>query len=259
MYVSHLIPRDYVACDGLLIPSRTAYRNEEELGAAIKKAGIARDKLFVTTKASVHQGVSLEESFTTSLKKLGLDYVDLYLIHSPFNMKTDGELQARWAEMEAIRDSGRAKSIGVSNYLQSHLEAVLQTAKTPPAINQIEFHPYLQHGDLLEYHRKNGIAVSAYAPLTGITRARPGPVDGLYEALSKKYGVTEAEVALRWCIDQGIVVLTTSSNEERLKNYLSNIASFKLTPKEVQEISDAGRGKHYRAFWKNRFDEEDRR
>lgn len=123
-----------------------------------------RDQLYVVTKCThvPPPGASLEAAFAASLEKLGLDYVDLYLIHEPFF--ADGkpeELQAKWAQMEAIRASGRARSIGVSNYMQKHLEVLLQTAKVPPAINQIEFHPYLQHGGLLDFHREKGIAVSA--------------------------------------------------------------------------------------------------
>lgn len=213
----------------------------------------------MTTKTSAKEGVSIEEAFTTSLKKLGLDYVDLYLIHSPFTSKTPEDLQKRWAEMEAIKESGRAKSIGVSNYLQEHLEATQATARIPPAINQIEYHPYLQHGDLVEFHRKNNIAIAAYAPLTAVTKAAPGPVDGIYQALSKKYGVDVGEVALRWCLDQGIVTITTSSNEQRLRRYLSDLPTFKLTPKEVQEIAETGNQKHYRGFWSHKFGPDDRR
>jgi diketogulonate reductase-like aldo/keto reductase len=206
-----------------------------------------------------HAGIPIEESFSASLKKLDLDYVDLYLIQSPFTSRTDEQLRERWAEMEAIKDSGRAKSIGVSNYLQEHLDPILETARIRPAINQIEFHPYLQHEDLLDYHRKNNIAVSAYAPLTAVTRAAPGPVDGLYEKLAKKYGVTEGEIALRWCMDQGVVALTTSSKEGRLHNYLAHLPRFKLTPQEVEEISEAGKDKHYRVFWNHKLHPDDKR
>jgi diketogulonate reductase-like aldo/keto reductase len=189
-----------------------------------------------------------------------VDYVDLYLIHSPFFAESPRQLQEKWAEMEALKDSGRVRSIGVSNYLREHLEAVLETAKHPPVVNQIEYHPYLQHtGGLLDFLREKGIAVEAYGPLTAVTKAAPGPVDPIYGRLAAKYGVSSAEVALRWCLDQGIVTLTTSGNEERLKNYQAKLPMFKLTPKEVEDIAEAGRKKHYRGFWKGKFDEDDRR
>ncbi|KZL82144.1 aldo keto reductase [Colletotrichum incanum] len=234
------------------------YGNEEELGAAIKKAEVPREKLFVTTKISGTKKQNTEEAFARSLTKLGLDYVDLYLIHAPFFADSDEELQQKWADLEAIKESGRAKSIGVSNFLQPHLEAILKTAKIPPAINQIEFHPHLQHGNLLDFHRQNKIAVSVYAPLTPITSDVDSPVRTIYANLSKKYGVSDSIIGLRWCIDQGLITITTSSKEERLQSYLNHLPAIKLTPREVSEIAKAGETKHVRGFWKNRFDPNDR-
>ena len=159
--------------------------------------------------------------------------------------------------MEQVKQSGKAKSIGVSNYLQKHLEATLKTAKIPPSINQTEYHPYLQHQGLLPYQNSHQIATAAYAPLTAVTKAKPGPCDSLYASLAKKYVVSEGEIALRWCIDQGIVAITTSGKEERLSDYL-RATTFKLTPKEVQEISEAGDQKHFRGFWQAKFDKDSR-
>lgn len=236
------------------------YGNEKEVGAALKAAGVPREKLFICTKYDPKHGKPVEESFSTSLSDMGLDYVDLYLLHEPFSAKGSEEmLQDQWAQMEAIHASGRAKSIGVSNYIQHQLESILKTAKVIPCINQIEFHPYLQHGDLLDFHREKQIATAAYGPLTAIIRAAPGPVDAKYAELAKKYGVAEGDVALRWCIDQGVVTVTTSSSELRLQTYMSNIPNFKLTPKEVKDIQELGRQKHYRAFWEKHFEADDRR
>lgn len=239
------------------------YGNERELGAAVKASGIAREKLFITTKATAKADKPLEENFSESLSKLGLEYVDLYLIHSPFFTEDPKVLQAKWAEAEAIQASGRAKSIGVSNYIQEHLDIILETAKVTPAINQIEFHPYLQHitqdrkTDLLEYLQAKGIAVSGYGGLSAITRGSPGPVDDKYTELAKKYNVTEGEVALRWTIDRGVVAITTSSKEDRLKQYVSKLPSFQLTSEEVDEISELGFKKHYRGFWRDQYAEDD--
>ncbi len=233
-----------------------AYGNEIELGAAIKASGVPREKLYVTTKINGTAVLDTKKAFEESLSKLGLGYVDLYLIHAPYFAKTDEDLQAKWAELEEIQASGKAKSIGVSNFLQKHLEVILKTAKVVPAINQIEYHPYLQHGDLLDFHRKHGIATSAYAPLTAITKAAPGPLDKTYETLAKKYDVTPGEIALRWVIDQGFVALTTSGKEERMKQYLK-VFSFKLTPEEVKEITEIGKKKNFRGFWKDKFAPDD--
>jgi diketogulonate reductase-like aldo/keto reductase len=226
------------------------------MGAAIKEAGVPREKLYITTKISGTMVQNTQEAFELSLKRLQVDYVDLYLIHAPFFAKSPTDLQQKWADMEAIHASGKAKSIGVSNMLQLDLEAILKTAKTVPAINQIEYHPYLQHGNLIEFHLKNNIAISAYGGLTAVTQAKGGPLDSTYSLLARKYGVTPGEVALRWIIDQGMVVITTSQSEDRLKAY-QKVAQFKLTPKEVEEISDIGKQKHFRGFWKDRFAPDD--
>jgi diketogulonate reductase-like aldo/keto reductase len=232
------------------------YGNEEELGQAIKDSGVPREKLYITTKISGTKVQDTQQAFELSLKKLGLDYVDQYLIHAPYFANSPEDLQAKWADLEAIHATGKAKSIGVSNFRKADLEAILKTAKIIPAINQIEYHPYLQHGDLIDFHRKHKIATSAYAPLTAVVKAKPGPLDQTYEQLARKYGVTPGEIALRWVIDQGIVVLTTSASEQRLKAY-QKVAQFKLTPKEVEEISEIGKQKNFRGFWQNKFAADD--
>lgn len=159
--------------------------------------------------------------------------------------------------MEFLKESGKTRSIGVSNYLQPQLEATLAVARIPPSMNQIEYHPYLQHGDLVPYMKSKNIAAAAYAPLTPATKAKPGPCDVLLEALAKKYYVSEGEIAMRWCMDQGMVVVTTSGKEGRLSDYL-RATTFRLTPKEVKDMSEAGMLKHFRGFWQGKFAEDDR-
>ncbi|KAB2579601.1 putative aldo-keto reductase family 1 member c13 protein [Lasiodiplodia theobromae] len=232
------------------------YKTEPELGLAIKESGVPREKLFVTTKVYGNLA-DIKAAIKLSLKKLQLDYVDLYLIHAPFFAKSDEELQAKWKEMEEVQAAGLAKSIGVSNYLPKHLEATLKTAKVVPAINQIEFHPYLQHSALIDFHKQHGIATQAYGPLSAATKAKPGPIDEFSAALAKKYAVSEGEIALRWCIDQDVIPITTSSKEQRLSDYL-RAATFKLTPAEVKELKELGEKKHYRGFWNDIFSPEDR-
>ena len=227
------------------------------MGVAIKESKVERQKLFVTTKVALSSMADIQESFNSSLKKLQLDYVDLYLIHAPFFAKTDEDFQKAWAVMEEIKTSGKARSIGVSNYLEKHLKATLATAKIAPSVNQIEYHPYLQHGDLIPFHRSKKIATAAYAPLTAVTKAKPGPADELLAFLAKKYYVSEGEVALRWCIDQDVVTITTSGKEERLSDYLRAMR-FTLNPKEINDLAEAGKPKFYRGFWQAKFNKDDR-
>lgn len=159
--------------------------------------------------------------------------------------------------MEQVKASGKARSIGVSNFGQSHLETLLKTAKVVPSVNQIEFHPYLQHGELVEFHESKGIKTASYSGLTPITRASGGPLDPLLSALAKKYAVSESEILLRWSLDRGCVAITTSGKETRLASYLRAL-TFQLTPQEVKEISSLGQQKHYRAFWRDEYAEDDR-
>jgi diketogulonate reductase-like aldo/keto reductase len=159
--------------------------------------------------------------------------------------------------MEKVLESGKARAIGVSNYTQPQLEATLKTAEAPPVINQIELHPYLQHGKLIPFHEAKGIATASYAPLTPVSRARGGPLDGILSTLATKYAVSEGEIAIRWALDRGAITITTSSKESRLNDYLRAL-TFKLTPKEVDEISKIGLQKHFRAFWNDEYAADDR-
>jgi diketogulonate reductase-like aldo/keto reductase len=201
-----------------------------------------------------------ESALAASLKKLQLDHVDLYLIHAPYYADEGNDaaaLQKSWAALERIKQKGLATSIGVSNFLPKHLEAIIATATITPAVNQIEFHPYLQRTDLLAFHRSHGIATSAYGPLSPVTRGAPGPLDATLSALARKYAVSESEVLLRWAIDQDVAVITTSSKEQRLSDYLRS-TKFKLTPEEVREVAKVGEEKHLRAFWAKKFAEDDK-
>lgn len=155
--------------------------------------------------------------------------------------------------MEVLKKNGKARSIGVSNYQQSHLQATLQTATIPPTINQIEFHPYLQDRSLVEFQSSKGIATACYGLLAPLTKAKGGPIDDTLDQLTPKYAVGEGEIILRWALDQEMVVITTSYKESRLSDYLRTL-TFKLTPREVQEISQKGEGKKFRGFWTHHFD-----
>ena len=151
--------------------------------------------------------------------------------------------------MEAVFHSGRAKAIGVSNHLRSHLETILEIATVKPAINQLEFNPYLQREGIVEWAKERGIVTAAYGPLAPVTKASPGPLDPVLERLAGRYGVCQEAVLLRWTMQMGVVAVTTSGKKERLQGYLES-TTFELTAEEVDEITNVGKTKHFRgSYW----------
>ncbi|KKA30786.1 hypothetical protein TD95_004362 [Thielaviopsis punctulata] len=226
------------------------YNNEAEIGSAIAESGVPRSEIFLTTKAK--SWGNIEDSLAASLKLLQTDYVDLYLIHNPFGA-TKEQLQTAWKSMEAVANRGLAKSIGVSNYAIPQLTATLEVATIKPAVNQIEFHPYLPQDELCAFMRKHAIGLEAYGPVTPIFRATPGPIDSSVKILADKHGVSDTAVMLRWVIDQGYVSVSTSSNPQRLKAMLEDVGKFKLTEEEVAQLKDVSRAKTYRHFMPDKF------
>jgi len=238
-YIKTALSLGYYHLDGAEL-----YNTEPEIGAAIKESGIPREKLFITTKV-IHNISNIEKGLDASLQKLGVDHVDLYLIHSPFFTTSKTALQDAWKAMEAVYHSGKAKAIGVSNHLRSHLESILEIATVIPVINQLEYNPYIQREGIVEWAREKGILTAAYGPLVPIRKARPGPLDPVLEKLAGKYGVCQEAVLLRWTMQMGVVAVTTSGKRERLEGYLEAV-SFELNQDEVDEITRVGKTKHFR-------------
>ncbi|MGD0677331.1 MAG: aldo/keto reductase [Polyangiaceae bacterium] len=192
------------------IDTAKIYGNEEDVGIAIVRSGIARDQLFVTTKLwNSDQGYdSALRAFDASLERLGLDYVDLYLIHWP----VAGKRLESWRALEKIYETKRASAIGVSNYLRPHLEELLGSARVPPAVNQIELSPFLQRRDAVALCRKNSVLVEAYSPLThGRRLENPVVLD-----VARRVERSPAQVLLRWGIQKELVVLPKSSRADRI-------------------------------------------
>ncbi|KAG5651990.1 hypothetical protein H0H81_006672 [Sphagnurus paluster] len=187
------------------IDTAQMYNNESSVGAAIRESGLSREELYVTTKYSVG---SIQESVHASLNKLGLKYVDLYLIHAP--RFVEGNFDGAWREFEKIKHDGLARSIGVSNFNVEQLQYIVKVANVKPAVNQIEFHPYnyAEHKSLLAYSTKHGIITEAYSSLTPITKFPGGPVDAPVNAAAKRLGMTPTQVILSWVKAKGVVIVT---------------------------------------------------
>ncbi|KAI0957724.1 hypothetical protein AcW1_006024 [Taiwanofungus camphoratus] len=233
------------------------YGNEDSLGAAIAASGKPRQSLYVTTKlAAVPAGQNVRDTLATSLKKLKLQYVDLFLIHTP--EQHQGNLKSVWKQVEELQKEGLAKSIGVSNFRVQDLEEILDGASVVPAVNQIEYHPYVFKADqpVIEYMKKKNIVPTSYGGLTPIVRFKGGPVDPVLASIASRVGTTagqsvsEGQVLQLWLRAKGIPAITTSSKEERIKEYLATETLPGLTPAEVQAIDEAGSKAHHRVFSK---------
>ena len=206
------------------------YYNEETVGQAVKNSGIPRHELFITTKVwNRDQGYeSTLAAFDASLKRLQLDYLDLYLIHWP----EKGKFQDTWRALEKLYRDGRVRAIGVCNFMVHHLEDLLQTAEIVPMVNQVEFHPRLQTPALYEYCKEKGIQLEAWAPLM------KGQVMDIPELqqLGQKYGKAPTQIALNWMISRGVVTIPKSSKRERIFAN-TDIFDFELTPQEMELVN----------------------
>lgn len=218
-----------------LIDTAALYQNEEGVGQAVRESGLPREEIFVTTKVwNTDQGYdSALKAFETSLGKLGLDYIDLYLIHWPVK----GKYLETWRALERIYEEGRVKAIGVSNFNIHHLEDVLGQSKLKPAVNQVELHPALAQKELREFCEKNEILVQAWSPLA---RGRI-LADPVLTAIAEKNGKSPAQVILRWHLQNGVAVIPKSVTPSRLKEN-ADIFDFELSPDDIGLINrlDAG-------------------
>lgn len=219
------------------IDGAARYENEVSVGEGIRKSGIDREELFVTSKVwFTHRSYDkVLESCDTTLKDLGLDYVDLYLIHWPAvakNYENWKEVNAEtWRAMETIYRAGKARTIGVSNFLPHHLEPIFKTAEIVPMVNQIEFRPGYPQIECATWCQEHGIVPEAWRPL-GAGAALNGD---FMQELSAKYGKTPAQICLRWVLQHGLVPLVKSANPVRMRENL-NVYDFMLSTEDMEKI-----------------------
>jgi diketogulonate reductase-like aldo/keto reductase len=211
------------------IDTARIYGNERDVGLAVRESGLPRSDIFVTTKLwNDDQGYdSTLRACERSLEALGLEYVDLYLVHWP----VPGRRLESWRAMEKLLADGKCRAIGVSNFMEHHLEELLGRAKVVPAVNQVEQHPFLYQQSLQRYCADKGIVVEAYSPLTKGTRLG----DPRVVEVARKYGKSPAQVLIRWCLEHDLVVIPKSVHEERIREN-ANVFDFSLSPEDLRRL-----------------------
>ncbi|PNR88477.1 glyoxal reductase [Petrotoga sp. 9T1HF07.CasAA.8.2] len=223
-----------------LIDTAEMYENEEEIGKAIRQSKIPRDEIFITSKVwNTNQGFeSTLNSFENSLKRLGTDYLDLYLIHWPVS----GRYIETWKALEKLYKEGRVRAIGVSNFLIHHLQDIINNCEITPMVNQVEFHPYLLQRDLLDFCQRNKIQLEAWSPLM---RGRVQNILQIVD-IANKYKKTPAQIVLRWDLQHGVVTIPKSVHKERIKEN-ADIFDFELTEEEMKIIDNLDQSKRFGA------------
>jgi diketogulonate reductase-like aldo/keto reductase len=222
------------------IDTAKVYNNEAGVAQGIREAGVAREDLFITTKVwNSDQGYeSTLAAFEDSMKRLELDYLDLYLIHWPVK----GKYKDTWRALEKLYKEGRVRAIGVSNFQIHHLEDLLMDATVIPAVNQVELHPLLTQTELREYCKKHEIQIEAWSPLgQGHLMEHP-----LLQDIAAKYGKSPAQVILRWDLQNGIVTIPKSVTPERIRAN-TELYDFELTAEDIEQINSLNENKRFGA------------
>lgn len=223
------------------IDTAERYGSERNIGEDIKTSGVPREKLFITTKVwPASYGYSeTKKSFRCSLRNLGTDYIDLYLLHWPdvptrFSDRKKCYAET-WRAMEELYESGVCKAIGVSNFLEEHLEELFQVCSVKPHLNQIEFHPYCNQKKLIAFCKKHGVAIGGYSPLGKAIVLRDAKLRAPLEAIALHHNKTLAQVLIRWSVQHGVVTIPKSTKVQRVNENIA-VFDFELTDDEMKTL-----------------------
>lgn len=220
------------------IDTAAVYNNEVGVGQGIEQSAVAREDVFVVSKVwNSDQGYdNTLKAFDDSLERLNMDYLDLYLIHWP----VAGSYKDTWRALERLYEEKRVRSIGVSNFLQHHLEDLLTSAKVVPMVNQMEFHPYLVQQDLLDFCTKHRIQYEAWSPMM------QGKIFGMdiFKELAAKYDKSIAQIVLRWDLQKGVVTIPKSAKRERIDGN-ADLFNFELSAEDVAYLDSLDRGQRF--------------
>ncbi|KAH9999929.1 Aldo/keto reductase [Russula vinacea] len=219
------------------IDSARAYRNEAEVGDAVRESGVPREEIFITSKINKTSGgyQSCLDAIDDSLKNFGFDYLDLYLIHSAYGGKAI-RLEA-WKALLAAKKAGKLRSVGVSNYNVKHLEEITEAGLEMPSVNQVELHPYCQQKSIVEYCRAHGIIVQAYTPLVRGKFENP-----VLQEISKKYSKDPAQILIRWSLQHGFIPLPKSENPDRVRSNI-DVFGFEISKEDIDKLDELDRDK----------------
>jgi len=227
-------------CGYRLVDTARVYGNEQDVGLALRESGLPREEVFVTTKLwnSDHGYDSTIRACEESLRRLGLKYLDLYLVHWPVS----GVRNESWRAMEKLLRDGKCRAIGVSNYTINHLNDLLASSNTIPAVNQVEFHPFLYQQKLLEYCQGHGIQLEAYSPLTrGERLNHPKVVE-----IARKHERTSAQILIRWAVQHSVVAIPKSVRNDRILEN-SRVFDFTLSSSEMKALDSLN--EDFRTCW----------
>jgi len=221
------------------IDTAEMYGNERGVGEAVRASGLDRDEVFITSKLNngFHEPDAARREFDRTLAALGMDHVDLFLIHWPLPMHYGGDFVSTWKTLEEFQADGRARSIGVSNFEIAHLERILAESDTVPAVNQIEAHPYLRNDAVRTFGESHGIATEAWSPIA------KGQVmdDPVIAAIADELGRTPAQVTLRWHVQRGSIVFPKSTTPARIEENM-HIFDFELSADQMAQIDGLDQG-----------------